>query len=215
MKKFLLATSLCLCFSSFAIADGPIVSSIDNDIPTPPNIEIVPGQFSNKDSTGIDKKPTTSNIEIVPGQFSNKDSTGIDKKFNTKLNEIYQKSSQNKVNKSKALSNKHFLFKELNLTQQQQDKIFEIKYKNIPVVRDYFKTLKNLSKKLENAKYLQNFDDKVAHEIIGEISKIQTLIHLNSFNTEKEIFNVLTPEQQQKFIDLKTQKKWNPIKKNK
>ena len=101
------------------------------------------------------------------------------------------------------------------MTQQQQDKIFEIKYKNIPVVRDYFKTLKNLSKKLENAKYLQNFDDKVAHEIIGEISKIQTLIHLNSFNTEKEIFNVLTPEQQQKFIDLKTQKKWNPIKKNK
>lgn len=209
MKKFLLATSLFFGCSSLAISSEPLVNPINDNITTT-NIEIT-----------IKEQPILTPSPMQE-QFKPEISEELKAKFKEYAKKLNKKQMADKIKapnppmiKDFPLSmNKYSLYKKLNLTQQQQDKIFDIEYKNIPIMRDYIKSLTQLYQKLNNAKYNKNFDDKLAHEIINEISKIQTLIQLNQFNTEKDIFNVLTPEQQQLFTKLNCQKQWKSIKKN-
>lgn len=95
----------------------------------------------------------------------------------------------------------HLLHK-IDLTAEQKDKIGEIKRSKKSENRDEFKELHNLSMQLDDLKINQNFDSNKAKNLIKQIAEKREKIDLENFNTEKQIYDILTDNQKQQLKKL-------------
>lgn len=166
----------------------------------------------------IDRKLSNKNIDLIKSdvKFDEQDikfnKQKIKHKEFMKDKEKFKdchKKNKKKFDDKKPVKNLKILFNfnekslnKLNLSKIQKDKIIKIKNKNFLLIKDNFKELNNLYIQLESAKYNDNFDYEQAHKLISQISKKIIEMELTHFNTEKEIFNILNKQQQQKLKEL-------------
>lgn len=98
---------------------------------------------------------------------------------------------------NKGKSSFFILLHKIDLTAEQKDKIAEIRKNKKSQNRDDFKALHELLLQLEDVKINQNFDSNKAQNLIKQINEKNEKIDLENFNTEKQIYDILTTEQKQ------------------
>ena len=100
-----------------------------------------------------------------------------------------------------------FLFG-VELTEAQQDKIFDIMHNLAPQFRDRTKAANKAKKELHNMVMSQNFDEAKAKTLADTLARTQADIMLMHLRANHQIFAMLTPEQRQQ---IETRKKNHPM----
>ncbi len=84
---------------------------------------------------------------------------------------------------------------DLNLSQDQQDKVFAIFYPQIPKIREIHKQEKQLKDELRAVSQSDRFDEAKAKQIAEKLAVLEKEHALNRAKTEQQVYSVLTPEQ--------------------
>lgn len=94
-------------------------------------------------------------------------------------------------------------FKALNLTQDQQDKIFAIKHEQAPAKYAQHKQHRETLEALRTLALADKFDEAKAQQLADQLGKLEKEKVLNRLKTEAKINAVLTPEQRAKAREFK------------
>ena len=102
-------------------------------------------------------------------------------------------------------------FKALNLTQDQQDKIFAIKHEQAPIKYAQHKQHRETLLALRSLAQADQFDEAKAQQLADQLGKLEKEKVLNRLKTEAKISAVLTPEQRAKAREFKAAHRggWN------
>lgn len=92
--------------------------------------------------------------------------------------------------------------RELNLSQDQQDKIKQILEKHKPDTKAQFETMHADFKALDDAAKAEPYDAKKVQTLADQQAKQHAAIIVERTATKHEIYAVLTPEQKQKWSEL-------------
>jgi len=92
--------------------------------------------------------------------------------------------------------------RELNLSQDQQDKIKQIMEKHKPDAKAQFETMRANFKALNDAAKAEPYDAKKVQALADQQAKQQAAFIVERTATKHEIYAVLTPEQKQKWSEL-------------
>lgn len=98
----------------------------------------------------------------------------------------------------------------LNLTEVQRDKIFNILHAQAPAMRDQFKQVRKSHQALDALISAPQFDENKARQLSGDQAKALAALSLMRARTDHEIFQVLTPEQQQQVKQRQAQRIQEP-----
>jgi Spy/CpxP family protein refolding chaperone len=98
----------------------------------------------------------------------------------------------------------------LNLTEAQRDKIFNILHAQAPAMRDQFKQVRKSHQALDALVSAPQFDENKARQLSGDQAKAMATLSLMRARTNHEIFQVLTPEQQQQVKQRQAQRTQEP-----
>jgi len=90
---------------------------------------------------------------------------------------------------------------ELNLTEDQQDKVFAIMHAAAPAVRDQFKALRKAREALHDLGRAAQFDSGNAGSLAQALGKAESQLALLQARNEHDIFAVLTDEQRKDLAD--------------
>jgi len=95
------------------------------------------------------------------------------------------------------------MLRKLDLTEEQQDKVFELMHEQKPVMRDKMKEMRQARQAIHDAVMSEAYDAKQINqladkqgEMIAEMIKMRT----NNFN---QIYSLLTPEQKIKAKEMR------------
>ena len=91
----------------------------------------------------------------------------------------------------------------LNLTQDQQDKIFAITHEQAPVKYAQHKQQRETMEALRTLAQADKFDEAKAQQLADQLGKLEKERVLNRLKTEATINAVLTPEQRAKAREFK------------
>ena len=94
-------------------------------------------------------------------------------------------------------------FKALNLTQDQQDKIFAIAHEQAPVKYAQHKQHRETLEALRTLAQADKFDEAKAQQLADQLGKLEKEKVLNRLKTEAKISAVLTPDQRAKAREFK------------
>jgi len=94
-------------------------------------------------------------------------------------------------------------FKALNLTQDQQDKIFAITHEQAPVKYTQHKQHREALEALRTLAQADKFDEAKAQQLADQLGKLEKEKVLSRLKTEAKINAVLTPEQRAKAREFK------------
>jgi Spy/CpxP family protein refolding chaperone len=83
----------------------------------------------------------------------------------------------------------------LNLTEDQQDKLFSILYAVAPALREQSKALRNAHQALRELNTSAQFDESRAKALAENAAKADSQLMLLRARTEHDIYALLTPEQ--------------------
>lgn len=86
----------------------------------------------------------------------------------------------------------------LDLTQEQRDKLFELRHAQAPKVRELGKTLRTSRKELRELSMSDSFDEAKAKQLADSASQAGAEMALLRAQLQNETFKVLTPEQREK-----------------
>ena len=96
----------------------------------------------------------------------------------------------------------HYL-RGLNLTDAQRDKVFEIRHAQMPVMRDKAKALHKAEDDLRKLTTAAEYNEAGVRAQADAVGKAVFDMTLARAQGERQIFNVLTPEQRQQLIEMK------------
>ena len=91
----------------------------------------------------------------------------------------------------------------LNLSQEQQDKVFAIFYPQIPKMRDHHKQEAQLKDELRTLSQNDRFDEAKAKQIADKLATLEKEKTLNRAKTEQQVYSILTPEQRKTLQERK------------
>jgi Spy/CpxP family protein refolding chaperone len=91
----------------------------------------------------------------------------------------------------------------LNLTEAQQDKVFEIMHAQAPVMRDKAKALRKAESDLRALTSAPDYSEAKARGLADEAAKAMSEMTLARAKADRQVFEVLTPEQQKQLTEMK------------
>ncbi|PPD52645.1 MAG: hypothetical protein CTY10_09255 [Methylotenera sp.] len=94
-------------------------------------------------------------------------------------------------------------FKALNLTQDQQDKVFAIMHEQAPAKYAQHKQQRETMEALRTLAQADTFDEAKAQQLTDQLGKLEKEKALNRLKTEARIAALLTPEQRVKMREFK------------
>ena len=94
-------------------------------------------------------------------------------------------------------------YKALNLTQDQQDKIFAIQHEQAPEKYAQHKQQRETMEALRVLAQADKFDEAKAQQLTDQLGKLEKDKALNRIKTQAKINALLTPEQRQKAREFK------------
>lgn len=92
----------------------------------------------------------------------------------------------------------------LKLSEAQRDKVFEIMHAQAPVMRDKAKALNKAEDDLRGLSAATDYSEAKARSLADAAAKAMAEMTLLRAKAERQIFEVLTPEQRQQLADRKT-----------
>lgn len=95
----------------------------------------------------------------------------------------------------------------LDLSEAQQDKIFEIMHAQAPSMREQMKTLRKAEDELRDLRAQPNFSEASAKALIDRISGIRAEHEMARLQAERKVLDVLTAEQRQKLSEMRPYKR--------
>ena len=90
---------------------------------------------------------------------------------------------------------------ELNLTEDQQDKVFAIMHASAPAMRDQFKAVRKAREALHDLGRAAQFDTGNAGSLAQALGKAESQLALLQARNDHDIFAVLTDEQRKELAD--------------
>jgi Spy/CpxP family protein refolding chaperone len=94
----------------------------------------------------------------------------------------------------------------LELSEAQQDQIFNILHAQAPALRDQIKQMRKTHEALMALATTPQFDENKARQLAADHAKVMATLSLMRIRTEHEIFQVLTPAQQQQVKQRQAQR---------
>lgn len=91
----------------------------------------------------------------------------------------------------------------LNLTEAQRDKIFEIMHAQAPAMRDKAKALRKAEDELRALTAAADYSDAKAKSLADAGAKAMSEMTLARAKAERQVFEVLTPEQRKQLAEMK------------
>jgi Spy/CpxP family protein refolding chaperone len=91
----------------------------------------------------------------------------------------------------------------LNLTEAQQDKVFEIMHAQAPVMRDKAKALRKAETDLRALTSAADYSEAKARGLADEAAKAMSEMTLARAKADRQVFEVLTPEQRKQLAEMK------------
>mgnify|MGYP003476963651 FL=1 len=91
----------------------------------------------------------------------------------------------------------------LNLTEAQRDKIFEIMHAQAPAMRDKAKALRKAEDDLRALTAAADYSDAKARSLADAGAKAMSEMTLARAKAERQVFEVLTPEQRKQLAEMK------------
>jgi len=91
----------------------------------------------------------------------------------------------------------------LNLTEAQRDKIFEIMHAQAPAMRDKAKALRKAEDDLRALTAAADYSDAKAKSLADAGAKAMSEMTLVRAKAERQVFEVLTPEQRKQLAEMK------------
>ena len=91
----------------------------------------------------------------------------------------------------------------LNLTEGQQDKVFEIIHSQAPLMREKTKALRKAESDLRVLSAAPEYSEAKARSLADATAKVMSEMTMARAKTERQIFEVLTPEQRKQLAELK------------
>ncbi len=91
----------------------------------------------------------------------------------------------------------------LNLTEAQRDKIFEIMHAQAPAMRDQAKALRKAEDDLRGLTAAADYSDAKARSLADTAAKAMSEMTLARVKAERQVFEVLTPEQRKQLAEMK------------
>lgn len=98
------------------------------------------------------------------------------------------------------------VMRRLDLSQSQRDQIFQIRYQEIPSVREKMEALRHDRQELRAATLSANYDPQKVREAADHAAKTLSDLIVMRSETFRKMYGVLTPEQQAKVDHWK--EKW-------
>lgn len=92
---------------------------------------------------------------------------------------------------------------QLDLSEAQQDKIFNIMHSQAPAMRDQMKTLRKSQQELQVLKTTPNFSDAKARQLVDQIAKQRADMEMSRLQAERKVMDILTPEQRKQLAEMK------------
>ena len=93
--------------------------------------------------------------------------------------------------------------KRLNLSDEQQDKIFKLMHEQMPAQRDKMKSVEKLEQTLSELKQGNDYSDAKARSLVDQIAKTRADMEMERIATERKVLEILTPEQRQQLSELR------------
>lgn len=91
----------------------------------------------------------------------------------------------------------------LNLTEAQQDKVFEIMHAQAPVMREKAKALRKAEGDLRALTSAPDYSDAKARALADSAAKALAEMTLARAKAERQVFDLLTPEQRKQMAEMK------------
>jgi len=91
----------------------------------------------------------------------------------------------------------------LDLTEAQQDKIFEIMHAQAPVMRDKAKALRKVESDLRALTSAPDYSEAKARGLADDAAKAMSEMSLARAKADRQVFEVLTPEQRKQMAEAK------------
>lgn len=91
----------------------------------------------------------------------------------------------------------------LNLSDSQQDKVFELIYPQVPQIRQSEKQREQLMVELKALSSSASFDSDKAKQITEKLADIEQEAMFNRAATDNQIFLILSPEQRKQLAEMK------------
>lgn len=91
----------------------------------------------------------------------------------------------------------------LSLTEAQQDKVFEIMHAQAPVMRDKAKALRKAETDLRALTSAADYSEAKARALADEAAKAMSEMTLARAKADRQVFEVLTPEQRKQMAEAK------------
>ena len=94
----------------------------------------------------------------------------------------------------------------LNLSEAQRDKVFEIMHAQAPAMREKAKALRTAEDNLRALAASPDFTEAKARALADESAKAMADMKLARVNTERQVFDLLTPEQRKEAAEARSQR---------
>jgi len=98
----------------------------------------------------------------------------------------------------------------IDLTEAQQDKIFDIMHNLAPQMRERMKAAGKARKELHALAMSQDYDDAKAKALVDAVSRASADMMLMHIRTDRQILALLTPEQRKQLDERKNQHPKHP-----
>ncbi|MDX9944562.1 MAG: Spy/CpxP family protein refolding chaperone [Azonexus sp.] len=95
----------------------------------------------------------------------------------------------------------------LDLSEAQQDKIFDIMHAQAPAMREQMKQLRKAEDELRELRTSADFNERKAKQLIERIANQRAEHELARLQAERKVMDVLTPEQRQKLSEMRPAKR--------
>jgi Spy/CpxP family protein refolding chaperone len=99
------------------------------------------------------------------------------------------------------------VFRDLNLSEAQKDKIFDLRHAASPDLRDKGKQARAARKALRELAHADNFDESKARALSEQTAGADAGFMLARLRLDNQIYQVLTPEQRKQLEARKAQRK--------
>lgn len=91
----------------------------------------------------------------------------------------------------------------LNLSDEQQDKIFQLMHAQMPKARQVDKSRHQFMEELHKLSIAVNYDEVKAEKVADQLTKIEKEAVLNRTITHHQVYQILTPEQRKQLDEIK------------
>ncbi len=91
----------------------------------------------------------------------------------------------------------------LDLSEAQEDKIFDIMHAQAPAMRDQMKSLRKAETELKTLKTAPDYSEAKARKLIDGIASQRAAMEMSRLQAERKVMDVLTPEQRKQLAEMK------------